>query len=556
MYPIYRPLKHNMDIATAVDRYANPFEGKIDDIDDDDSSLEESIFDVDSFFLEARYSLSLSSVNESHLTEEKWQNSYGIDKSKPDIGEETDSQEGDKVKKDLSNVPYQEWAVKYINKYLVTDLLSKKSIAQWTHSSRLNEMQALPYEIRAMMKVKNYRLEPLLRLMIIRTIHERLEKVRAQLPINMKTDDKDEYLSTRLEKNFNDPKMWPKLLKRTLEAGFVGKSEISCYNPNKMSFDAKLELLQREGILYKKEDDSDSFMCPTIVINISNLKRYNGHYKLPNVKRHHADEIILFDPMVKQRMCDKLRNYRRKKAKLPRFTKQEFEQNINLSNPIISQLRNLRNPRYSRQVAGENNSCLLFNIDQIPTLEESEVRGKKTMPVPIPSSRKLFENSVDRYSFSCAHAPESHLKSRRLSCFTGTYYLGYTMNMFNDEAYKKWVFENVHFKRIAAFMYAQELSRCKKLQEEKKWPCIIYDLNILNLPFTVDGLDFIQTWLLKPRDESEKGYTNLPGLADQYKALVIEKISQDDYIRSQFLQQDLKEVEDDKDDRIVLNFIL
>ncbi|CAG99722.1 uncharacterized protein KLLA0_E15203g [Kluyveromyces lactis] len=522
-------------------------EDQINVVESEATSLEDDAFDVDSFFMEAKHSLSIPSVeNESRCFEADEGNrraslfSVTTGRNGIEVIEESESAP------DISTVPFQEFAVRYVNKYLVTDLLYKKSIPTWDHSCHVNEMKALPEQIRAMLKVKNLKLGPLMRLLVIKSIHERIEYYRDRLPIDILTEEKDEILAGLMARDFNDDEIWTNTLKCILEAGFVAKTEISPYNPNRMSFEEKLDTLKDENLVQEGDASDGTFICPRITFNISNMKRHNGYYRASNIKRHKIDELLVFDPMVKQRMNAKLRSYNsRNGGQIPKFTKLEFEQNINLNHPLIPHLRNLRNPRHRKHIAGEQNACLLFNIDQYQTLEEEWIDSKKNLPIT---------GIGGKSEYSHFHAPTSHSRFRRLSSITGSYYLGYDQKLFCHDSYRQWVFKSVHFKRIAAYMYAQELSTQKKIKEEKNWPCIVYDLNILNLPFKAAGKDFIQTWLCTPQDETDEGFVYLPGLKEQYQAMVIEKLSQEEYLRIQSLKRDLGEPEDDVPHKIVLNF--
>ncbi|CDO94759.1 unnamed protein product [Kluyveromyces dobzhanskii CBS 2104] len=529
-------------------------ESQTDIWESDDSPLEEETFDADAFFMEARHSLSLTS-SENTSGAESLKSPRRSSLFSTEVGSDglTEQEElncgGDSKaarKQNKRTVPFQEFAVRYVNKYLVTDLLSKKNIVTWEQSCHANEMRALPNEVRTLLKVKNLKLGPLLRLMVIRSIHQIIERHRDKLPIDMKSSQKDEILASLMAKDFEDDKVWSNTLRCILEAGFVANTEISPFNPNRMSFDEKLSLLKDERLLYEVENLEKTFFCPKLVFNVSNLRQHNGYYRASNTRRHMFDELLIFDPMVKQKMNAKLRSYNdRKDGKVPKFTKLEFDQNINLNHPLIPHLRGLRNPRSKNHIAGEHNSCLLFNIDQHQTLEQEWV-DTQNMP--------FTKIARERPSFAYSHAPEAHLRFRKHSSITGTYYLGYDQKLFCHDSYRQWAFKNIHFKRISAYMYVQELANSEATKLKENWPCMIYDLKILNLPFKAAGRDFIQTWLLAPQDESDEGFVNLPGLKEQYQAMVVEKMSQDEYIGSQFLKKDLEKPVDDSPYKIVLDF--
>lgn len=511
------------------------------DIDVSDSSLDEEtddLFSVDLFVQELRYSLSLTSVDE--LTPDYKKQTTIIKSDKNDLiqlhTEET------RVLK-----PFALFAVEYVNKYLVTDLSFRKQIEQWGQSLDIKEMTAIPTHVRSLLRIKNLTLGPFLRLIVTNLFQERIEEYRQLLPIHIPTEEKDEILERLICSEFEDEMAWSTTLNRFLETGFISKHGMSSLGSNIPTFQEKVKLCHEEELVYSATSTSNTnFMPPKIIFNISNMKRFNGHYLKPNFKRYIRDEICILDPMVKPKMRAKLNRYiNGKLSKIPRFSKHDFEHNINLNHPIIPHLLNLRNPRFTRHCAGELNSSLLFNIEQHQTHEQDWVEMQK-LKYPI-------EEHQTRQPHPYFRAPKEHFRFRRSSASLGSFYFGYSQLNFDSNEYGLWVFESIHFHRIETYMYGQELSRCKKMKSSNGWPCIVYDLSILNLPFKVNGKDFIQMWLLGKRDETEDGFVYLPGLEEQYTAMVMENKTLDEYIQS-YLTEKLTEEETLMNFKAVLNF--
>lgn len=428
--------------------------------------------------------------------------------------------------------PFKLFAVDYVNKYLVTDITYEKEIFEWGIARTSKEISAVPFCLRNKLGVKSLHLGQLLRLLYIRQIEKWIDIKRTMLPSYTMEAEKNYILEALVNKSFEDSSAWSQFLRLLLELSFVSKLPVSSASFNESTFEEQIKRLEREQLV------SDSF-----VEDLSQLKlifnlagnSFSKDLKSNDMNCSNSDDStnIIFDPMLKWRISSALFSYYRGKAsQVPSFSKSEIEQNINLSHPIISDLKDLRTPKRKQRFPGELNSSLLYGIERNHYRDVNSSNFRR-------SSRGCYSNKTQRTPIHDI----SHVQGRFRRHFnsTATFHVGHSPEIYNVGYYRAWIFEQVHIKRTKTNMYVQELNRCEERSKREGWPCIIYDLQILNLPFKVNERDFIQTWLLGEDNGIPRGHMKLPGLEEQYTAMVINGHSQSEYITTQILKKKLSE---------------